>query len=618
MPGGGTGGVSPRCLDFQLGDAQLRRLPSPRRSGDNPGAGATGRDRGLPLNEPTATVTLGRRGRIVATATVLLAAAILTASVIAATGAFHPPTAAAAAPLCRNVAAQSGINYRGAYGVTPGALSPMMSVMLRNMGNGAAVADTTGSGNLDVLLLGQQGHPNRFFRNHGATAQPQFEDETDAAGLRNIGGSRVAAFADLDNDGHPDLLVINDWDGTQAGTPSRVFRNKGDGTFADATDGSGFAPVGYIVGGLGLADFNHDGLLDLYITYWTLELGGDPSRPSVIRGQFPGHNVLYENLGNFRFRDVTADVGLGEIGEDSFTPIFADFTGDGWPDIYVAIDHRPDLFFVNDHGAFRDASKEFGLTHTGNDMGVAAADLTGDGLIDIYATNISDPNRQFGNSQGNTLMVGQRDANGRITYTDHAPALGIADSGWGWGTAFTDLNLDGNLDLYAAQGMQEFIGATSPELRNQKARLFLNTGGGGFALAGPNGCDIPGDQRAVIPLDFNRDGAPDLLVTQVGWSTQLLQNTTTGRGWLTIDVSRAGAQAAGARVTVTAGGRRTTQLALYGGSYLAGMPMELYFGLADAKSADDVTITWADGTTSDLGPVPSGRLLHATPAGIQP
>ena len=122
----------------------------------------------------------------------------------------------------------------------------------------------------------------------------------------------------------------------------------------------------------------------------------------------------------------------------------------------------------------------------------------------------------------------------------------------------------------------------------------------------------------MIPLDFNRDGAPDLLVTQVGWSTQLLQNMTTGRGWLTVDLSRAGAQAAGARVTVTAAGHRTTQLALYGGSYLAGMPLELYFGLGDADGADDVTITWADGTKLDLGPIDGQQVIHVTPAGVQP
>jgi enediyne biosynthesis protein E4 len=87
--------------------------------------------------------------------------------------------------------------------------------------------------------------------------------------------------------------------------------------------------------------------------------------------------------------------------------------------------------------------------------------------------------------------------------------------------------------------------------------------------------------------------------------------------WLTVDLSRAGAQAAGARVTVGAAGTRTTQVALYGGSYLAGMPMELYFGLGEASAADEVSVTWADGTVSDLGAMPGDRLIRVTPAGIQ-
>ena len=166
----------------------------------------------------------------------------------------------------------------------------------------------------------------------------------------------------------------------------------------------------------------------------------------------------------------------------------------------------------------------------------------------------------------------------------------------------------------------ECLGLTERTVQRdwKKARLFLGGADGSFERATDDGCDIPGDQRSAIPLDFDRDGAPDLLVTQIAYSAVLLENQTTDRHWLTVDLSRAGAQAAGARVTVTSGGERTTQVALFGGSYLAGMPMELYFGLGGTQRADDVTVTWANGTTTELGAIPADRLLRVTPEGIQP
>jgi hypothetical protein len=552
---------------------------------------------------------------------VVLVAVVVVASLalVAAGGWLLTRPSKAAAGLCSNVAAQRGLAFRGAYGTTPAATDPMSAMMLRNMGNGAAVADVFGDGSLDVLLLGQLGHPNRLFRNQlTATGVADFVDVTEAAGLGSKGGSRAAAFADLDGDGKPDLIVMNDWDGAKAGSPSKLYRNQGDGTFADVTPDSGFTPVGYLVGGLSLADYNHDGRLDIFVTYWTMELGGDPGRDAMaIKGRFPGENRLYENLGDMRFRDVTADVHLGQTTADSFTTVFADFTGDGWPDLYVALDHRADQLYENLGGTFRLASAEHGVGHVGNDMGVAVTDLESDGMLDLYATNITDPNDQFGTGSGNTLLVGRRGPDGTVTYVDDAAAAGVDDTGWGWGTAFTDLDLDGRLDLYVVQGMQEFIAQQSPELRNQKARVFLGTDTGGFKAATNDGCDLPGDQRTVIPFDYDRDGAPDLLITQVAYSTVLLENGSTGKHWLTVDLSRAGAQAAGARVAVGAAGSRTTQVALYGGSYLAGMPMELYFGLGSAATADQVSVTWADGTVSDLGSMPGDRIVHLTPAGVQ-
>ncbi|MDQ3127773.1 MAG: CRTAC1 family protein [Chloroflexota bacterium] len=559
---------------------------------------------------------IGSRPVRIAALGVLAAVLAITALVV---GRPAPPAPVSAAPpLCRNVALDRGLSFRGAYGTTPFAINPMSAMMLRNMGNGAAVADVFGDGRLSVLMLGQLGHSNRLFRNQpDAAGKASFVDVTDAAGLASKGGSRAAAFADLDDDGQLDLIVLNDWDGAEAGSPSRIHRNQGDGTFADVTKGSGFAPVGYLVGGLSLADYNRDGRLDLYVTYWTMELGGDPALDAMkVKGRFPGMNRLYENLGGFTFRDVTADVHLGQVTADSFSSIFADFTADGWPDLYVAIDHREDLFYENVNGVFRLASEERGVGHIGNDMGIAATDLGSDGTIDLYVTNITDPNDQFGTGSGNTLLVGKRAADGALTYADTATAAGVEDTGWGWGAVFTDVDLDGRLDLYAVQGMQEFIAGQSPELRNQKARLFLGTADDGFELAKDNGCDVAGDQRSVIPFDYDRDGAPDLLVTQMAYRAVLLENGTADRHWLTVDLSRAGALAAGARVTVTTAESPTTQVALYGGSYLAGMPMELYFGLGSAASAE-VSVTWADGTVDELGTITADQVLRLTPDGVR-
>ncbi len=561
-------------------------------------------------------IHLNRRRIAVIAAAVLLVATIVTVG----RGLVLTDPVKAEPQLCRNVAGERGLVFRGAYGTTPAATDPMSVMMLRNMGNGAAVADVFGDGHLSVLMLGQAGHSNRLFRNQpDANGEHTFVDVTEAAGLMNKGGARTAAFADLDNDGDLDLIVMNDFDGAEIGSPSRIHRNDGDGTYADVTEGSGFDPIGYLVGGLSLADYDRDNLLDIYVTYWTMELGGDPARDQMaIKGRFPGMNRLYRNLGAMRFEDVTNDAHLGQVTADSFSSIFADFTGDGWADLYVARDHRADLFYENTGGAFRVASDEYGVGHVGNDMGVAVADLGSDGTLDLYSTNITDPNREFGTGSGNTLLIGRRGPGGALRYEDEAAAMGVLDSGWGWGTAFTDLDLDGRLDLYAVQGMQEFIAQQSPELRNQNARLFLGVADGRFEPATDTGCDIPGDQRSVIPFDYNRDGAPDLLITQMAYSAILLENGTADRHWLTVDLSRAGAQAAGARVTVTSGGARSTQVALYGGSYLAGMPLELYFGLGAAQTADDVSVTWSDGTTSLLGPRAADQILHVAPSGVLP
>lgn len=510
---------------------------------------------------------------------------------------------------CMDVAEATGLAFRGDYGDVYATRDEMGRLMQRNMGNGAAVGDYDADGYLDVFLGGQAGRESRLFRNvPAADGQRSFVDATVAAGLDVRGNVRVAQFVDLGR-GRPDLVVATDYVAELGGEPSRIFRNNGDGTFADVTAGSMFDPSGYIVGGMTFADYDRSGRQSIYLSYWTQELAGDPALMRV-QGAFPGMNRLYRNLGDYRFEDVTIDAGLGETRADSFTAIFADFTGDHQADIYQASDHRPDRFFVNDGGHFTDMTEDAGLLgRAGNSMGVAAADLSGSGGLDLYITQITDPGHRFGSNSGNTLMV-SRPSGDATAFRDDAGSRGIVDTAWGWGTAFVDADLDGALDIYSVQGMREFVGGDSTHIEHATSKLFINDGSGmSFTEAEGTGCDLKGDQRALVVLDYNRDGSPDLLVTQVDAPTLLLENRLVGPHWLTVQPTAPGDGGIGARVSVTVAGKTTHQIVLAGGSYLAGPPRELYFGLGGAPTADFVHVEWPDGSVTDLRDVAADRVL---------
>lgn len=524
------------------------------------------------------------------------------------------PQATAPAAVCTNVAQKVGLDFMGDYGPVL-AIDRLAKIMASNMGQGAAVGDYMNNGYLDVYLLGQNGHQSRLFRNDpGPGGSRLFTDVTATAGVGQIGLGRVAQFADLTNSGRKDLVVINDFVPGTNSKRSVIYRNNGDGTFTDVTLGSGFDPIGYIVGGMALADTTGNGRLDIYISYWTYELGASP--PTLApKGNFGFHNLLYRNLGDYHFKDVTDEVGLGGVSVDAFTPIFANFTGNRLPDLYLAVDNRSDIFYENIGGHFRESSLPHGVGHAGNNMGVAVGDVDGTGSIDMFVTNIFDPEGIFGNvPRGNSLLIQQPGPKAAFKFVDEASQRGVLDAGWGWGTSFVDVAGNGNLDIYAVQGFNRFVGPLSTQLSQNRAHLFVNDGHGRFRLASGTGCDVPGDERSLVVFDFNRDGKPDFLITQVGGPVLLLQNNSPGRNWLTVDLSRAPDYlAVGARVNVTAAGKTTCQFVLAGGSYLAGPPREAYFGLASAQRADTVRVVWSDGSTSVFRDVPAGSVLRATP-----
>ena len=557
------------------------------------------------------------RWRIAPAPTALIAVVVTAAAVTGgAVGFGHLQSGAG--PACRDVAAAVGLDFRGNYGSVPQA-DDFSMMSQRNMGNGVAVADYDADGDLDIYLLGQRGHRSRLFRNDNDGGRGRtFRDVTDVAGLGDQTGlSRIAHFVDLRGTGYPDLIVLNDYAPSSGLLPSRLYRNNGDGSFTDATAGSGLDGLtGYIVGGASFADYDGDLRPDLYLSYWAqgvIAPAGNPSLESL-RAVFPGRNRLFRNIGDLRFKEVTLESGLKlvDITRDTFASAFADFSGDGRPDIYQTVDHGADLYLENaGNGSFVNASMRVGLgTRPGNGMGVTVADISGDGRLDVFVTHISDTTLLFGSNYGNTLMISSN-VGAEFRFENEATTRGVVDTGWAWGTAFVDMDLDGFLDLSAVQGYREHVGTASPALADATARLFRNDGSGNFADVRGAGCDPPGDQRALAVLDYDRDGAPDLLITQVAGPVILLRNVSSDRGnWLTIVPDDRGGHAINARVHVTAGAHTSDQILLAGGSYLTGPPREAYVGLGQADQADEVRIEWADGRTTILRNVRANQVLR--------
>ncbi len=523
------------------------------------------------------------------------------------------------------VASAAGLDFTAAYGGSFSGLSPLLlePLLQLNMGTGAAVGDVDGDGDLDVYLLAQFGLANRLMRNDLDAGAKRFTDATEAAGVGDTGLGRMAHFADLDNDGLLDLLVINDDRGDES-SRSRVFRNDGltGGTpvphFTDVTEGSGFRPMGYLRCGSALGDYDGDGLLDIYVTIWTYTVTNDAN--------FPGSNRLYRNLGGFRFEDVTEAVGLPALNRDSFTAVFADFDEDGDPDLFVAVDHTSDEFYRNDGLTggtpvphFTTATAEVGTTHWGNDMGVACADVDDDGDLDLYATNITDASGVTGNGRYNVFNVNRLGEEGRLRFTDVATLRGVEDSAWGWGTDFTDVDNDGDLDLVAVDGMDGYVKYAAlfgSSVYQAPSYLFVNDGTAHFTRVVGTDLDAPADSRGLVVFDYDRDGDEDLLVTNIDQPVQLFENTGVNQNhWLGVALTQpAGLNrfGVGATVFATTGGVTRRRDILAGESYLAGTPAEVHFGLGPSVVIDQLRVRWTDGLETTFENVAADRLLHVT------
>jgi len=522
------------------------------------------------------------------------------------------------------VAAAAGLTFRNIAG------TPAKDYVIESTGNGVAFFDYDNDGDMDVLLtngstlaqLAKGGHPMvALYRNDGGG---RFTDVTKAAGLVRLGWASGVCIADFDNDGFEDVYIT-------AFGPNVLWRNIGGKTFAPTGQA---ADPGWSTG-CAFGDYDRDGYVDLYVAnYVKFARGAVPARGTAAcrfmniatycgPRPLPGEpDRLYRNLGGARFVDVTAAAGVTEPGYYGFGVLFTDLDDDGWPDIFVANDSTPNLFFRNQrNGHFKEEALAAGLAVTADGreqagMGVDVGDVDGDGRLDLVKTNFSQDYTSLFHNEGGGLFVDESFRSGLASTL--GPYLG-------WGVGLVDLDNDGLLDLFIANGhVYPDVARTGTSSYLQHNQVFRNVGRGRLrhiteVVGGP--LLLEKSSRGAAFGDYDNDGDADVLISVLDDLPMLLRNDTTGNHWitLTLEGQKSNRSAIGAKVTIEAGGRRQVAEVRSGGSYASHNDRRVRFGLADATTVDRLSIRWPLGLVEETKQLAADRFYKAREgAGIKP
>jgi hypothetical protein len=532
-------------------------------------------------------------------------------------------------------------------------------------GSGVAVADVDGDGLTDLYLVTQLGE-NQLWKNLG---KGKFRNVTAEAGVAmkdqiSIGPS----FADVDNDGDADLYV------TTVRKGNHLFLNDGHGRFKDVSKESGLDYTGHSSGAV-FFDFDRDGLLDLYLVNvgkYTTDAVGRGGYFVGMTDAFAGHlrpertelSLLYRNLGNHKFQEVTKEMGLGDEGWSGDASI-VDFNEDSWPDLYVLNMQGDSHYYENVQGKrFEDKTAQHFAKTSWGAMGVKAFDYDNDGRADMVVTDMhSDMSAEVGVDKEKLksdiqwtpafLQGGENNVFGNALYhnlgggkfAEVSDEMGVEDY-WPWGVSSGDLNADGFQDLFITASMNfPFRYAVNSLLLNDGGKVFRDSefilgveprrGGRTHAFLTVMDCDGADQKktpcanrtgkvrimstlgsRSSAIFDLDGDGDLDIVTNDLNSEPQVLISSLAekkpGLRWLKVKLrgTESNRDALGARVRVKSGAQTWTQWNDGSTGYLSHGVMPLYFGLGDAKKIDTVEVTWPSGKTQTVKAPKTGAQIE--------
>ena len=515
-----------------------------------------------------------------------------------------------------DVAGRSQFAYRTSYNFTGRKYFP------QPMCGGVAAIDYNNDGLIDLFFTNGARLPelektspayyNCLLRNNG---DGTFEDVTAKAGLTGAGLGYCfgVAIADYDNDGHEDIFICN------AGR-NALYHNNGDGTFTDATAGSGLEhkPESVLSVGAAWFDYNNDGLLDLIVTNYTTwtpqtdkECFKDATReeycsPKIYKSI---ESKLYRNLGHGRFEDVSEASGIGKSLGKGMGISIADFTGNGLMDIFIANDTEPNFLFVNQgDGTFKESGLEYGVAYNEegrsvSSMGADAKDFDNDGWVDIIYNDLA----------GQIFSIFKNDDGKSFSDATWSSKLGsLTRNLSGWSMGFIDYDNDGWKDVYSANGDVDDLTESS----RQHDTMFANDDGKTFIdvteKMGPDFA-FAGYQRGSAFVDLNNDGFMDLVVTSLGQKPRILMNNAVVKNhWIMFDLRghKSNRDGIGATIKVTTkSGRTLYNHVTTSVGFMSSSDRRAHFGLGSEKEIDHVDIRWPSGIVQRLAHPAVDRIM---------
>jgi hypothetical protein len=497
------------------------------------------------------------------------------------------------------------------------------------IGSGVAVFDYDNDGRADILVLNGaalgEARSNdagsscsaRLFHNEptvGVSGAPKitFKDVTEKSGLCPSGYGMGVAIGDYDNDGFLDVFI------TQFAGPNRLFRNQGDGTFREVTATAGVGGNGRWGTSASFFDYDRDGFLDLYVANYVdysladtrkcynFTSARDYCAPVAFR---PVPGILYHNLGNGTFEDVSTKSGITKAYGNGLGVIAADLNGDGWPDLFIANDGNPNQLWINQKdGTFRNEALERGVAVSIDGaaeagMGVDIADVHGTGNEDIFVTHLTREKATLYRNLGH---------GGQFEDVSTVAGLYVATTPFtGFGTAFLDYDNDGWPDIVIANGavhvIEDQVRAHDPFPLHQTKQLLHNLGNGKFedvSTKAGSAFSLSEVGRGLAVGDLDNDGAMDFVVANNNGRLRIFLNKVGAlRPWVGLRVLTGNRDAYGAKVELRCHDGRTLWRRVHSdGSYLSASDPRLVIGLGEASEIDELVMHWVDGTEERFPP----------------